>query len=150
MFCCPYSSALILARYSHLYERPEKATSVEIKESIRAMYGTSHVLDEQDRGTSSSWGEEQVGDTSHVLEEQVEGTSSSWGEKEDNLRSLSSSGSSRGEEVFTDEETGANIFICPLCGEDFGLFELFSEHNTRNHKGKIVHLEEFKYTIGAV
>ena len=117
----------MLPRYSHLYKGTERARSLEIKESIRAMYGTSHVLEEQDGGTSSSWGEEQ-----------------------DNSRSLSSSGSSRGEEVFTDEDAGANIFICPLCGEDFGLFELFSEHNTRNHKGKIVHLEEFKYTIGAV
>ena len=113
------------------------------------MYGTSHVLDEQDRGTSSSWGEEHVGGTSHVPEEQVEGTSSSW-EEQDNSRSLSSSGSSRGEEVFTDEDAGANIFICPVCGEDFGLFELFSKHNTGEHEGKIVHLEEFKYTIGAV
>ena len=114
-------------RYSHLYKRTERATSVEIKESIRAMYGTRHVLEEQDRSTSSSWGEEQ-----------------------DNSRSLSSSGSSRGEEVFTDEDAGANIFICPVCGEDFGLFELFSKHNTGEHEGKIVHLEEFKYTIGAV
>ena len=119
----------MLPRYSHLYERPEKATSVEIKESIRAMYGTSHVLEEQ---------------------VELEGTSSSWEEKQDNSRSLSSSGSSRGEEVFTDEDAGANIFICPLCGEDFGLFELFSKHNTSEHEGKIVHLEEFKYTIGAV
>ena len=110
-----------------MYKRTERATSLEITESIRAMYGTSH-----------------------VLEEQAEGTSSSWEEKQDNSRSLSSSGSSRGEEVFTDEDTGANIFICPLCGEDFGLFELFSKHNTREHEGKIVELEEFKYTIAAV
>ena len=114
-------------RYSHLYKRTERATSLDITESIRAMYGTNH-----------------------VLEEQVEGTSSSWEEKLDNSRSLSSSGSSRGEEVFTDEDTGANIFICPLCGEDFGLFELFSKHNTREHEGKIVELEQFKYTIAAV
>ena len=96
-------------RYSHLYKRTERAQSAEITESIRAIYGTSHVLEEHVGG-------------------------SSWDEEQDNSRSLSSTGNSQGEEVFT----------------DFGLFELFSEHNTSEHENKIVELEKFRHTIGAV
>ena len=51
---------------------------------------------------------------------------------------------------FTDEEASAFVFICPLCGNDFGLFELFSKHNTSEHENKIVELEKFRYPIGAV
>ena len=119
------NSVLMSPRYSHLYKRTERAQSAEITESIRAIYGTSHVLEEHVGG-------------------------SSWDEEQDNSRSLSSTGNSQGEEVFTDEEASAYVFICPLCGNDFGLFELFSEHNTSEHENKIVELEKFRYTIGAV
>ena len=111
------------------------------------MYGTSHVLDEQDRGTSSSWGEEQVGGTSHVLEEQVEGAS--WDEEQDNSLSLSSTGNSQGDEVFTDEDISSLcVFIWPLCGKVLVLIELLFNHIMSERENKIVELEKSKYTIG--
>ena len=119
------NSVLMSPRYSHLYKRTERAQSAEITESIRAIYGTSHVLDEQGGG-------------------------SSWDEEQDNSRSLSSTGTSQGEELCTDEDARANIFICPLCGEDFNLFKLFSKHNINEHENKILELEKFKYIIGAM
>ena len=48
--------------------------------------------------------------------------------------------SARSEEV--------NIFICPLCGQDFSFIESFSEHNKREHNKKIVQLEMFSYNAG--
>ena len=58
---------MTLPRLSHLYMGTERAQSVEITESIRAIYETSHVLDEQVGGTD-------------------------WDEEQDNFRSLSSTG----------------------------------------------------------
>ena len=119
------NSVLMLPRYSHLYKRTERAQSAEITESIRAIYGTSHDLDQHVGG-------------------------SRWDEEQDNSRALSSTGNSQREELCTDEDARANIFICPLCGEDFSLFKLFSKHNINEHENKILELEKFKYIIGAM
>ena len=53
----------------------------------------------------------------------------------------------RSEEVATGD-TAVNIFICPLCGQDFSFIESFSEHNKREHNKKIVQLEMFSYNAG--
>ena len=41
-----------------------------------------------------------------------------------------------------------DIFICPMCGQDFNIIGAFSEHNKREHNGKIVQLEMFNYNAG--
>ena len=113
-------------RYSHLYKRTERAQSAEITESIRAIYGTSHVLEEHVGG-------------------------SSWDEEQDNSRSLSSTGNSQGDEVFTDEDISSLcVFIWPLCGKVLVLIELLFNHIMSERENKIVELEKSKYTIGAV
>ena len=51
------------------------------------------------------------------------------------------------EEAVT-EDTTVNVFICPLCGQDFSIMGSFSEHNKREHSNKIVQLEMFSYSAG--
>ena len=93
-FSCP-SSVLMVPRYIQLHKRTGRAQSVEIKESIRAIYETSHVLAEQ------------VGSTS-------------WDEEQDNSRSLSSTRTPKPWEMrYSLMNTQAYVFICPLCGKDF-------------------------------
>ena len=42
-------------------------------------------------------------------------------------------------------DSSVNIFICPMCGQDFNIIGSFSEHNKREHNSKIVQLEMFSY-----
>ena len=103
-------------RYRHLYKRTEEFTSIEITQSIRAIFGTAHILD------ASS-------------ENSYEGEFES-SEAPSNTRSA------------FDDNTSVNIFICPLCGQDFSHMGSFLNHNKREHESKIVKLEMFSYEVG--
>ena len=93
----------MVPRYIQLHKRTGRAQSVEIKESIRAIYETSHVLAEQ------------VGSTS-------------WDEEQDSSRSLSSTRTPK-EMRYSLMNTQAYVFICPLCGKDFVLIVELEKSN---------------------
>ena len=116
-----FSSKSILTRYRHLYKRTEKLTSEEITQSIRAIFGTAHILDEAPENGS---------------------------EVEPEMSDAQSNTGNTFEEAVNDENVGVNIFICPLCGQDFSHVGSFSDHNKREHKNKIVQLEMFSYAAG--
>ena len=103
-------------RYRHLYyKRREEFTRVEITQSIRAIFGTAHILDGSQ--ANSNEGESDISDTTR----------------------------STFEDAVSDDNTSLNIFICPLCGQDFSHMGSFSDHNKREHNSKIVQLEMFSY-----
>ena len=105
-------------RYRHLYyKRREEFTRVEITQSIRAIFGTAHILDGSQ--ANSNEGESEISDTTR----------------------------STFEDAVSDDNT-VNIFICPLCGQDFSHMGSFSDHNKREHNSKIVQLEMFSYEAG--
>ena len=108
-------------RYRHLYNRTEELTSVEITQSIRAIFGTSHILD-------------------------VSPENSYEGESE--ITEAQSTKKSAFEDPVTDDNMSVNIFICSLCGQDFNHVGSFSNHNKREHDNKIVQLEMFSYLAG--
>ena len=105
-------------RYRHLYKRREDFTSVEISQSIRAIFGTAHILDGSQ--ANSNEGESDISDTTR----------------------------STFEDAVSDDNTSLNIFICPLCGQDFSHMGSFSDRNKREHNSKIVQLEMFSYEAG--
>ena len=91
-------------------------TGVEITQSIRAMFGTAHILDV---GPENSYdGESKISEAKSNTED------------------------------ITDDNASFNIFICPLCGQDFSHIGSFSNHNKREHKNKVVRLEVFSYATG--
>ena len=107
-------------RYRHLYKKTEELKSAEITQSIREIFGTAHILD--------------------VLPE-----NSSEVEPDNSDDELSTRNAP--EEVVT-EDKRVDIFICPLCGKDFGVIGTFSEHNKREHNNRIGRLEMFSYDAG--
>ena len=98
-------------RYRHLYKRTEELTGVEITQSIRAIFGTAHILDVAPENGS---------------------------EVEPEMSDAQSNTRNAFEDAVTDENVGLNIFICPLCGQDFSHIGTFSKHNEREHGNKIV------------
>ena len=137
-------------RYKHLYNRTgEQLKNDDISRSIRAIYGTAHVLEpalENDVAVESSLEEDQSGSVrAIVMESSSEDDNSS---KHENSI-LENQPNSLDEESMFDEElierTCADIFICPMCGKDFCLLRSFADHNERDHDNMIVQLGKFKY-----
>ena len=93
--------------------------SVEISQSIREVFGTSHILDVAPR--SSCDGGSEISD------------------------SQSSNMSNAFEETVTNDNMSVKIFICPLCGQDFSHIGSFSKHSEREHDNKIEQMEMFSY-----
>ena len=118
------TSQNISTRYRHLYERSAELASVEISQSIREVFGTSHILDVAPRNSCD--GGSEMSD------------------------SQSSNMSNTFEETFTDDNMSVKIFICPLCGQDFSHIGSFSKHNEREHDNKIEQLEMFSYVAAKI
>ena len=137
-------------RYKHLYNRTgEQLKNEDISRSIRAIYGTAHVLQPalgKDKAVDISLEEHQSGSVrAIVMESSSEDDNSS---KHENSI-LENQPNSLDEESMIDEEsierTCADIFICPMCGKDFRLLRSFADHNERDHDNMIVQLGKFKY-----
>ena len=130
-------------RYKHLYNRTgEQLKNDDISRSIRAIYGTAHVLEpalENDVAVESSLEEDQPGSGAIVMESSSKDDNSS---KHENSI-LENQPNSLDEESI--ENTRADIFICPMCGKDFCLLRSFADHNERDHDNMIVQLGKFKY-----
>ena len=130
-------------RYKHLYNRTgEQLKNEDISRSIRAIYGTAHVLEpalENDVAVESSLEEDQPGSGAIVMESSSKDDNSS---KHENSI-LENQPNSLDEESI--ENTRADIFICPMCGKDFCLLRSFADHNERDHDNMIVQLGKFKY-----
>ena len=130
-------------RYRHLYNRTgEQLKNDDISRSIRAIYGTAHVLEpalENDVAVESSLEEDQPGSGAIVMESSSKDDNSS---KHENSI-LENQPNSLDEESI--ENTRVDIFICPMCGKDFCLLRSFADHNERDHDNMIVQLGKFKY-----
>ena len=133
-------------RYKHLYNRTgEQLKNEDISRSIRAIYGTAHVLEpalENDVAvdTDSSLEEDQSGSVRAIA---MENTS-----EDDNSSKHENSISENQPNSFDEESiknTRVDIFICPMCGKDFCLLRTFADHNERDHDNMIVQLGKFKY-----
>ena len=94
---------------------------MEISRSIREIFGTAHILDMLPE------------DSSEV--------------QPDNSEDGLSIARNVDEEEVT-EDKSVDIFICPLCGKDFGVIGTFTEHNEKEHNNGIVQLEMFRYNAG--
>ena len=131
-------------RYRHLYNRTgEQLKNEDISRSIRAIYGTAHVLEpalEKVVAVESSLEEDQSGSVrAIVMENSSEDDSSS---KHENSISENQPNSFDEESI---KNTRVDIFICPMCGKDFCLLRSFADHNERDHDNMIAHLGKFKY-----
>ena len=121
---CICTSKSILTRYRHLYKRTEELNSVKITRSIREIFGTAHILNAAPKKPRDSY------DSGSEISEAPSNLSNAF------------------EEAVTDDNTSGNIFICPLCGQDFSHIRTFSNHNKREHNSKIVQLDMFSYEAG--
>ena len=97
---------------------------MKITRSIREIFGTSHILDAACKKPKDSY------DAGSEISEAPSNLSNAF------------------EEAVTDDNMSGNIFICPLCGQDFSHIGTFSKHNEREHGNKIVQLEMFGYEAG--
>ena len=97
-------------------------TSVEIAQSIREIFGTAHILDLAPENSCDD--ESEISDSQSNVSNAFEAP------------------------VPEDDYMNGNIFICPLCGQDFSHIRSFSMHNKREHNSKILQLEIFSYEAG--
>ena len=131
-------------RYRHLYNRTgEQLKNEDISRSIRAIYGTAHVLQpalEKDVAVDSGLEEDQSGSVRAIVMENTSEDDKSW--EHENYNSENQPNSLDEESI---ENNRADIFICPMCGKDFHLLRSFADHNERDHDNMIVQLGKFKY-----
>ena len=98
---------------------------MKITQSIREIFGTAHILNVAPKKPKDSY------DAGSEISEAPSNLSNAFEE-----------------EAVTDDKTSGNIFICPLCGQDFSHIGSFSKHNEREHDKKIVQLDMFSYAAG--
>ena len=97
---------------------------MKITQSIREIFGTAHILNVAPKKPKDSY------DAGSEISEAPSNLSNAF------------------EEAVTDDNISGNIFICPLCGQDFSHITTFSKHNEREHDNKIVQLDMFSYAAG--